>query len=171
MVITRAKERLYLTYANNRYRFGSLMQNEPSRFLEEMPSEHIDHRMAGGSLRNSSPGRSFGGVSAYERMHRGQSAPAKSPEQVRERPTAFRKGAPAEAAHVPSPDFAPSDPQDFEAGMQVEHLKFGFGTILQMEGNSRNRIATIHFALTGEKKIMLNYAKLRIVPAPGEAQG
>src|SRR5678810_1413431 len=37
VAITRAKKRLFITYANTRYRFGSLVQNEPSRFMEELP--------------------------------------------------------------------------------------------------------------------------------------
>lgn len=47
--------------------------------------------------------------------------------------------------------------------MEVEHQKFGFGKILRLEGNSRNKVATIAFAQAGEKKIMLNYARLQIV--------
>jgi DNA helicase-2/ATP-dependent DNA helicase PcrA len=48
-------------------------------------------------------------------------------------------------------------------GQQVEHQKFGFGTVTKMEGSAHNPIAIIEFAHNGEKKIMLNYAKLRIV--------
>jgi DNA helicase-2/ATP-dependent DNA helicase PcrA len=48
--------------------------------------------------------------------------------------------------------------------MDVEHQKFGFGKIMALEGGANNRIATIQFAAGhGVKKIMLNYAKLRIV--------
>ena len=170
VVITRAKSRLYLTYANNRYRFGNLMQNEPSRFLEEIPAQHLDQRMAGSGMRQAGPGRSFGGSSAYDRMHRGQGGGAAKPsDQAKERPTIYRKEVQQGTEHVPSADFSPNDPGEFEAGMQVEHLKFGYGTILHMEGNPRNRIATIQFKITGEKKIMLNYAKLRIVPESGTA--
>jgi len=49
-------------------------------------------------------------------------------------------------------------------GMQVEHQKFGFGKIMALEGGVNNRIASIEFdGGHGLKKIMLNYAKLRIV--------
>jgi DNA helicase-2/ATP-dependent DNA helicase PcrA len=51
-----------------------------------------------------------------------------------------------------------------EAGMQVEHQKFGFGKIVGIEGGVHNKIATIDFGTGhGQKKIMLNYAKLKIV--------
>jgi DNA helicase-2/ATP-dependent DNA helicase PcrA len=65
--------------------------------------------------------------------------------------------------HTPSPDFKPSDTSDLKAGQKVEHQKFGFGVVVKMEGASHNPIATIRFELNGEKKIMLNYAKIRIV--------
>jgi DNA helicase-2/ATP-dependent DNA helicase PcrA len=51
-----------------------------------------------------------------------------------------------------------------EAGMKVEHQKFGFGVIKEIEGSAHNPIALILFDKNGEKKIMLNYAKLCIVP-------
>src|ERR1043165_914069 len=47
VVITRAKDRLLVTYANSRYRFGSLVQNEPSRFIEEIPSAYLDRTFTG----------------------------------------------------------------------------------------------------------------------------
>jgi DNA helicase-2/ATP-dependent DNA helicase PcrA len=70
VVITRAKQKLWITYANTRYRFGNLVQNEPSRFIEEIPSEYLDRSFAGGGARNQG---SFGRVFrlAYDRMHGG----------------------------------------------------------------------------------------------------
>lgn len=65
--------------------------------------------------------------------------------------------------HVPSPDFKASDTSDLQPGQKVEHQKFGFGEVLKMEGAAHNPIATIKFEHNGEKKIMLNYAKLRIL--------
>jgi DNA helicase-2/ATP-dependent DNA helicase PcrA len=50
-----------------------------------------------------------------------------------------------------------------EAGQTVEHQKFRFGKILKIEGGAHKPIATILFQHNGEKKIMLNYAKIRIV--------
>jgi DNA helicase-2/ATP-dependent DNA helicase PcrA len=65
--------------------------------------------------------------------------------------------------HTPTADFKPSDTSELKAGQKVEHQKFGFGEVLKMEGAAHNPIATIKFELNGEKKIMLNYAKLRIL--------
>jgi DNA helicase-2/ATP-dependent DNA helicase PcrA len=65
--------------------------------------------------------------------------------------------------HKPSPDFIASDTSNLQAGQEVEHQKFGFGTVAKVEGSAHNPVATINFKLNGEKKIMLNYAKLRIL--------
>lgn len=172
VAVTRAKERLWLTYANSRYRFGQLVQNEPSRFIEEMPEESIDKSYAGGGARNH--GSSQWG-SAFERMNRGfgssaqQAAqkygppPAKKPAGSKPEYMPIQPLAPKVVAHIPSPDFTPSDTSNLEAGQKVEHQKFGFGIVKSMEGSAHNPVATIDFGVNGEKKIMLNYAKLRIV--------
>ncbi|HEY8398951.1 MAG TPA: ATP-dependent DNA helicase, partial [Flavihumibacter sp.] len=73
------------------------------------------------------------------------------------------KPAPKVVEHTPSTDFVASDTSGLQAGQKVEHQKFGFGTVLKMEGSAHNPIATIQFEKNGEKKIMLNYAKLRIL--------
>jgi DNA helicase-2/ATP-dependent DNA helicase PcrA len=158
VVITRAKQKLWITYANTRYRFGNLVQNEPSRFIDEIPSEYLDRSFAGGGARNQGQGFSGPSGSAYERIHGGRAANTK-PSYVPPKPPART------IEHQPSPDFAPSDTSGLQVGQRVEHLKFGFGEVTSMEGNAHNPIATVKFEHNGEKKIMLNYAKLRIVPA------
>ena len=65
--------------------------------------------------------------------------------------------------HTPSKNFEPSDTGNLQVGNKVEHQKFGFGEVMTMEGAAHNPIATVNFDLNGEKKIMLNYAKLRII--------
>src|SRR4029079_9190644 len=51
VAITRAKQRLWITYAGERYRFGNWVQNDPSRFIEEIPAEYLDRSYAGGGTR------------------------------------------------------------------------------------------------------------------------
>ncbi|MGH2648224.1 MAG: ATP-dependent helicase, partial [Ginsengibacter sp.] len=53
VAVTRAKQRLWLTYANTRYRFGNLTQNDPSRFIDELPEERLDRSFAVGNMRNN----------------------------------------------------------------------------------------------------------------------
>lgn len=172
VVITRAKQRLWISYANTRYRFGSLVQNEPSRFIEELPEKFLDRSFSGGGMRNVGF-NSFNQTSAYDRMHGWGNKPQVNEAQRRYGPPPGKKEAsPAyitpkpqqnNVEHTPSADFLPSDTSNLQAGQKVEHQKFGFGEVMKVEGSSHNPIATVKFEKNGEKKIMLNYAKLRIV--------
>ncbi len=164
VVITRAKHKLWITYANSRYRFGSVVQNDPSRFIEEIPDDQLDRSYAGGGIKNQIG--AWSGRPAYDRLNRGYGSDEKPSTKSREasRPSYISANAKAPAAvHKPSPDFAPSDTSNLAAGDEVEHQKFGFGAVTLMEGSAHNPIATVNFKIGGEKKIMLNYAKLRII--------
>lgn len=167
VAVTRAKKHLWLTYANSRYRFGQLVQNDPSRFIEEMPVDKIDKTSAGGGARNQSSG--WGNT--YDRMHGGNnkswsepttksstsSAPSKPSYLPVVPPSTLHKN------HIPSENFIAASPSALVAGMKIEHQKFGFGVIKDIEGSAHNPIASILFDKNGEKKIMLNYAKLSII--------
>jgi DNA helicase-2/ATP-dependent DNA helicase PcrA len=175
VAITRAKQMLYLTYANARYRFGQLQQNDSSRFLEEIPAESMDKSYAGGGMKNT---QGSGWGSGLERLQRGpggtgwgkSSSVSKAEKQYGAPPG---KSASPEflipkpqnktIEHQPSSDFVASDTRNLQEGQKVEHQKFGFGQVVKMEGAAHNPIATVKFEFNGEKKIMLNYAKLRIV--------
>ena len=151
VAITRAKARLWITFANSRYRFGSLVQNDPSRFIKEIPANHIDNTFTGTG--NRGPAQSTGNLF--------NQSLDKLPSLKK---LADKLAAPKPQAHTPSPDFVSDDASTMDVGMQVEHQKFGFGIIKSLEGNPANRIASIDFGTVhGVKKIMLNFAKLRIV--------
>jgi DNA helicase II / ATP-dependent DNA helicase PcrA len=163
VAITRAKTRLYLSYANTRYKFGSLIQSDQSRFIDEIPVEYIDRAFAGGGVKNQTSSGLWG--NAFERMNRGfgGSNTNESKEKSFVSTLVSGNGKPKEVAHVPSANFVPGDITKLQEGMKVEHQKFGFGTVIKLEGSAHNPVATIKFEVNGEKKIMLNYAKLMIV--------
>ncbi len=144
---TRAMEKLYMSYALTRYRYGRLLNCEPSRFLEEVDPSciKVNKRMTtalSGALRNeSSEGRT--GFVGLKRPNI--------------RPTTTAK------VHTPSPDFKPSNTNGLTAGMKVEHPKFGFGMVNKIEVEGINRKASIAFDNFGEKTLLLSFAKLRIV--------
>ena len=145
---TRAMDKLYLTYALTRYRFGRLLNCEPSRFLEEIDPMciRVNKRFTAspaGALRTESvePKGGFIGIK-------------KSP--------AIRPATTAKV-HTPSPDFKPSNTNNLAEGMKVEHPKFGFGTVTKIETEGINKKATIIFDNFGEKVLLLSFAKLRIL--------
>ena len=144
---TRAMEKLYLSYAVTRYRFGRLLNCEPSRFLEEVDPDciKVTKKMNSGlssAFRNeSSEGRNgFVGL--------------KGP--------ALRSGTTAKI-HTPSPDFKPSNTHNLLKGMTIEHPKFGYGKVTKIEMDGTNRKASIHFDNFGDKTLLLSFAKLRII--------
>ena len=161
VAITRAKGRLYLSYANTRYKFGSLTQNEPSRFIDEVPQGFLDKSFAGGGVKNQSSS-GFGLGNAFERM-RGSFRKEEEPKERSFVSTIISNNKPKEVTHIPSANFIPSDVTQLQLGARVEHQKFGFGEVIKLEGSTHNPVATIKFDANGEKKIMLNYAKLMIV--------
>ncbi len=179
VVITRAKQRLWITYANTRYRFGQLVQNEPSRFIEEVPEQYIDRSFAGGGAKNQVGGSRWNKGSAFDRMKGKYVDDGESGKVSQQSGTYYNsgpavskstpsylppKGVPAKVKeHVPSPDFVASDTSNLKEGQKIEHQKFGFGEVIKLEGAAHNPIATVKFEYNGEKKIMLNYAKLKII--------
>jgi ATP-dependent DNA helicase UvrD/PcrA len=168
VVITRAKHKLWITYANTRYKFGQLVQNEASRFISEIPSEMLDKSFAGGGMRNQAGAfDNWSSQSAFDRMNRGFETSAfdnRNSRSERSKPSYLTSSTkPQTKEHVPSPDFKASDTSHLQVGQKVEHQKFGFGEVMKLEGATHNPIATVRFEHNGEKKIMLNYAKLRIV--------
>ena len=182
VVITRAKHNLWITYANTRYKFGQVVQNEPSRFIDEVPETSLDRSFAGGGAMNQG-GSGWGNSGGFNRMkgwgsQQANDSGAPSRQQgsyFNERPAGSKTAAsqpsylgpktsaPRVIEHKPSPDFVASDTSGLIAGQKVEHQKFGFGEVLKVEGSAHNPVATVKFELNGEKKIMLNYAKLRII--------
>jgi DNA helicase-2/ATP-dependent DNA helicase PcrA len=157
VAITRAKKKLWLTHANTRYRYGQLHQNDPSRFIDEIPEEYVDKSYSGSGM-NKPIARNFSQERpAYERPKPASNSSGSGVV------SSILNNRPKAKEHVPSADFEASDTADLQAGQKVEHQKFGYGVIAKMEGAAHNPIATIQFELSGEKKIMLNYAKLRIV--------
>jgi DNA helicase II / ATP-dependent DNA helicase PcrA len=141
---TRAMERLYLTYATSRYRFGRLLDCEASRFLTEISPDCI--KVAKRTLPSSQNSEKNEGKSGFIGL--------KKPP--------LRTGSTAKL-HVPSPDFKPSNTNNLTAETLIEHPKFGFGKVLKIEIEGLNKKATIQFENFGEKTLLLSFAKLRII--------
>lgn len=165
VVITRAREKLWVSFANSRYRFGSLVQNDASRFISEIPDAYLDKSFSGlagsrSGAHNGSGNRSSRSGNLFTTNSR-QNSTATSGGTDWKKVQELNKQ--QNFQHQASKDFNPSDPDDISEGMTVEHQKFGFGKVLRVEGKIHNRIAAIEFERAGEKRIMLSFAKLMIV--------
>jgi DNA helicase-2/ATP-dependent DNA helicase PcrA len=193
VAITRAEEKLTLSLAATRFRWGNLVHCEPSRFIEEIDKDCLealpekaeatfdfgDERGGWGGYGSGSAG------SRYQREGSGSGLAGKSkytPGSFRgnnsggsARPNSAKPSTPPVSAPKgftklsnarplqSAADFEASDPSHIVVGMQVEHQRFGTGKVVSLEGRSPEIKATIDFPGQGQKQLLLKFAKLRIV--------
>jgi DNA helicase-2/ATP-dependent DNA helicase PcrA len=151
VAITRAEQFLTLTFAMSRYKFGQMQYNEMSRFIEEIPRDHLESTSA---LRS--------GFSAdFEPVSNKATGTSGVSGAFKPRPSSTNV-----APKIDPAQFKPSPSDQIQVGNKVLHLKFGEGKVLNIDGGKDNRIATIFFEAADdgqEKRIMLKFAKLQIV--------
>jgi DNA helicase-2/ATP-dependent DNA helicase PcrA len=150
---TRAENKLTLSYATSRFKFGSLISCEPSRFLDEIDAKYLELDFTAKPVSSNNP--FFDDErSAWSGRNDTFSKP---------KPPVVKTTSILAKAHVPSAGFTPSDTANLQVGMEVEHERFGFGKVLTLEGNKPDIKATIFFKEIGQKQLLLKFAKLRIL--------
>lgn len=152
VAITRAEQKLFLSYALSRYRFGRLKSCEPSRFIDEIDARFIKESSKFG-------GRPIRPAKQNEEYKKGSSHYAKNLVRSTSSKPSINK---ASIQHTPSADFSPSDTSKLEEGMKVEHPKFGFGQVAEIDNSGTSRKAKVVFDNFGEKTLLLSFAKLKI---------
>ena len=145
VAITRAERKLFMSYALSRYRFGRLKNCEPSRFIDEINPMFIK---------------------VSQKYTKTESAPA-SNNYAKSFVTGMRKTTASQpvakkTSYKAPVDFEPSDTASLQAGMKVEHPKFGYGMVVEMDESGANRKAKVNFDDFGEKTLLLSFAKLKI---------
>ncbi len=139
VAVTRAKEKLALSFAKSRYRYGSLSFNEPSRFLSEIDQQYL--QLPERRRKPASKGQTLGSNLRPMPMRRTR----------RSTPTSSGK------------NFEGDDLSGLKSGDMVEHHKFGKGKVLTLEGVGNEKKATVNFQDKGQKVLLLKYAKLKIL--------
>jgi DNA helicase-2/ATP-dependent DNA helicase PcrA len=152
VAITRAENKLTLSYSTSRFKFGTLISCEPSRFLDEIDAQYLELDF---TAKPANTGKmSFDD----ERNAWGKREDTFSKPKAPVKTTSILA-----KAHVPSPGFKPSDTSNLQVGMEVEHERFGFGKVISLEGNKPDIKATIFFKEIGQKQLLLKFAKLSII--------
>lgn len=158
VAITRAEKKLTLSYATSRYRWGTLNNCEPSRFIDEIDPRYLALDFSAPTASKSSGDDVFGKARTAWSQPQSQDIFTKPKPKVVPKTTSILP-----KAHQPSAGFAPSDTSNLQVGMEVEHERFGFGKVINLEGNKPDIKATIFFKELGQKQLLLKFAKLRIV--------
>jgi DNA helicase-2/ATP-dependent DNA helicase PcrA len=156
VAMTRAKERAFLSYTLSRYRWGKLIDSEPSRFIEEIDSQYVDH---------IKPKDDY----IFKPLIKAS---------IFDNPSEVKKDFKVKERTISSPTFSQlkklrkidnnqplqvnQDVKGLEEGMMVEHTRFGKGVIENIEGKGQDRKALISFKDFGKKNLLLRFAKLKI---------
>jgi DNA helicase-2/ATP-dependent DNA helicase PcrA len=149
VAVTRAKKKANLSFAVSRFKFGSLIYAEPSRFIDEIDKKYIQKNYSDQSPILKSAGNNFFGNASIKNTFA-------KPEAPKNQTNSAQFG-------VDLANFKADDPKTLQTGMQIEHPKFGIGTIENIEGADDNLKATIHFKAFGQKQLLLKFAKIRKV--------
>ncbi len=156
VALTRAETNAYLTYAHVRYRWGKLVDCEPSRFIEEIDDKFLDHKLSEISSFSFPDDMSTPKPrTSWKRPEKKSTMPPKKPLTPPVTPKGNFKKASEASTGGSRIDFT------LEEGMRVVHDRFGMGTVVALTGAASDRKATIAFDNAGEKKLLLKFAKLQ----------
>ncbi|SFC30312.1 DNA helicase-2 / ATP-dependent DNA helicase PcrA [Flagellimonas taeanensis] len=165
VALTRAEKQAYLTYTQNRYRWGKLIDAEPSRFLEEIDEKYVENLTPindGYRYKSLINADIFGEVDKSKlRQVKPQNGTPPSVQHPNENQLRkLRKLKPELSA--PTKSGSDIDPRLVE-GALVNHTRFGRGKILSIEGVGSDKKAEILFDQGGVKKLLLRFAKLEVL--------
>jgi DNA helicase II / ATP-dependent DNA helicase PcrA len=158
VALTRAKQQVYLSYANQRYRWGKLEFCQPSPFIREIDPEfvettHGEKNLFVQKLSNTPQVNRFSPGNGTGRME--TSAVLRS--------NLMRKLDQMKADNLQDNTSTTENMTGIVPGTMVEHQRFGIGKILQVEGVAPDLKATVFFHNAGQKQLLLRFAKLRII--------
>lgn len=161
VAITRAEKHCILTNAKNRFRYGKMEFDNPSRFIDEIDASLIEGgeeapESSFGGGRNSYGGYGseggYGGRMPWDRDRSGYRRDYQNSKPVA-----------SQFMADPKPAFASSAAGSLSEGCRIEHQRFGIGTVLKIEGTGENTKATVEFQNAGTKQLLLKFAKFTIL--------
>ena len=170
VALTRAKKLVTLSYAQSRFRWGQQVSYPPSRFLKEVDRNFVNWPYEEGVSSIFATDYSSSSSGLFSSGNKGKTAwsPTRSSGAAagsgRPAPSAV-PAAPSRTAPPPprNENFIPDSVHKLKEGMKVEHERFGYGKILVLEGDILNMRAIVSFDQSGQKTLLLKFAKLRIV--------
>jgi len=166
VALTRAEKQAYLTYTQNRYRWGKLIDAEPSRFLEEIDEKYVDNQVpidnATYRYKPLIDNDIFGEV---DKSKLRQTKPKRGTPPLVGKPNEnqlrkLRKLKPQLATPIANTNTV--DP-NLAVGALVNHTRFGRGKVIKIEGVGNDKKAEIQFDKGDIKKLLLRFAKLEVL--------
>ena len=165
VAITRAEKHCILTNAQNRFRYGKMEFDNPSRFIEEIDPELIEGEGMKPRSSSSSSYGGYGGRMPWDRPQRSYSSPKPVASQFMADPKpSYTSPKPASSSTSLKPaSSSSSSSSSLREGVKIEHQRFGVGEVLKLEGSGENAKATVAFTHAGTKQLLLKFAKYTII--------
>ena len=165
VALTRAEKQAYLTYTQNRYRWGKLIDAEPSRFLEEIDEQYVENLTPVDGGYRYKPLINADIFGEVDKTRLRQEKPVRGAPPIVGQPNSnqlkkLRKIKPQLAEPVGNTNAI--DP-NLAVGSLVNHTRFGRGKVVQLEGSGNDRKAEIMFDKGDIKKLLLRFAKLEVL--------
>ena len=162
VAITRAEKQAYLTYTQSRYRWGKLIDAEPSRFIEEIDESFLEYltTITENRYKPLLDVDIFGEVDKSKLRLRKpvSSSPPRGPNENNLRKLRRIKPITSSASkNIDAKDL------NISIGTIVEHVRFGKGSVIRIEGSGADTKAEINFSNGGLKKLLLRFAKLKVI--------
>ncbi|MFP4448072.1 MAG: ATP-dependent helicase [Bacteroidales bacterium] len=154
VALTRAEEKATISYAKNRYKYGSSYPARPSRFIYDIDPNYMVFPEYN-SIEEQEEEKSFtaNNFSTQEKQNFISTHGSRKLKKVRSS---------ANKEHTRSNPESEYD-GEFKEGMTIEHDRFGKGKILSLENAMPHTKAKIQFEKYGDKQLLLKYAKLKII--------
>ncbi|MEP1488430.1 MAG: UvrD-helicase domain-containing protein [Algibacter sp.] len=175
VAVTRAEKQAYLTYALSRYRWGKLVDSEPSRFIQEIDEQYLEittpiedlrfNPMLSADIFGDTPSATSKKASPNKiRFKPAKQAVLKKDFKSKKEPEKFQATTPKNLKPVSSTVGNTNLFDDkLVVGNIVKHLRFGTGEVLKIEGVGADTKAEIKFQHGGTKKLLLRFAKLDVI--------
>jgi DNA helicase II / ATP-dependent DNA helicase PcrA len=166
VALTRAEHQAYLTYAQSRYRWGKLVDSEPSRFIEEIDSEYLEYlnpeNTSNYKYKPMMDVDIFGDIDKSKlRLAKPQASKPPAYLNTDANKPNIRKLKPVSGVRTKgSNDLFDAN---LAVGNIVMHERFGKGQITNIEGMAGDKKAEIKFDVGGVKKLLLRFAKLEVI--------
>ena len=162
VAMTRAEQRVVLTYTLSRYRWGKLVDAEPSRFIKEIDEHYIENHITKDDyvFKPMIDKGIFGGFDLPKKsvIQKHQTT------KINTAPSQNQLGKLRKINKIENPRSTSlrTQIQQLDEGMTVEHDRFGYGRIVSIEGKGSDKKALIDFKGVGQKHLLLRFAKLKI---------
>ena len=174
--ITRAKEKLFLSFAKRRTIFGSTSYNPPSRFVGEIPSDLLDGYHDAMSIRKTEDSFDDNPYSEWSYGKKTNSFGYKygsgskieshiaSSDEIKNINSGYKfRTAESFLANLDKKKATPTDISNYKVGQKVNHKKFGVGKITNLEAEGDDIKVDIEFEKAGHKRLMARFANLEII--------